>query len=91
MRSRFSAFALGDEAYLRRTWHPSTRPRRVRVDPAVRWVRLEVSATTAGGMLDDDGSVTFAAHHERGGVPGLLRETSTFARVDGRWLYVGPT
>ncbi|HEX8496958.1 MAG TPA: YchJ family metal-binding protein, partial [Actinomycetales bacterium] len=26
MRSRFSAFAVGDAAYLGATWHPSTRP-----------------------------------------------------------------
>ena len=26
MRSRFSAFALADAAYLLATWHPSTRP-----------------------------------------------------------------
>ncbi|WP_275423743.1 YchJ family protein, partial [Virgisporangium ochraceum] len=27
MRSRYSAFALGDADYLLRTWHPTTRPR----------------------------------------------------------------
>ena len=26
MRSRYSAFAVGDAAYLLATWHPSTRP-----------------------------------------------------------------
>ena len=26
MRSRFSAFVTGDEAYLLRTWDPDTRP-----------------------------------------------------------------
>lgn len=26
MRSRYSAFAVGDEAYLLRSWHPTTRP-----------------------------------------------------------------
>ena len=28
MRSRYSAFAVGDAAYLLRTWHPSDRPGR---------------------------------------------------------------
>src|SRR5262249_12900002 len=27
MRSRYSAFAVGDAGYLLRTWHPSARPR----------------------------------------------------------------
>ena len=26
MRSRYSAFAVGDMPYLLRTWHPTTRP-----------------------------------------------------------------
>ncbi|HSJ80118.1 MAG TPA: YchJ family metal-binding protein, partial [Thiobacillus sp.] len=26
MRSRYSAYVLGLEAYLRATWHPATRP-----------------------------------------------------------------
>ena len=35
MRSRFSAFGVGDEAYLLRTWHPSTRPPLIDFDPAL--------------------------------------------------------
>ena len=90
MRSRFSAFAVGDAAYLLETWHPSTRPRRVRFDPGRRWVRLEVLGTHAGGMLDSEGTVEFVAHHERDGDRAELHEVSAFVRDDGHWRYLGP-
>lgn len=91
MRSRFSAFALGDEAWLRRSWHPDTCPGDIRLAPDRRWTRLEVLSTTGGGMLDADGTVTFRAHHEQGGRSGVLEETSRFVRHGGRWVYLGAT
>jgi SEC-C motif-containing protein len=88
MRSRYSAFVLGDVEYLRRSWHSSTRPRRVRVDPAVRWTELEIVSTSAGGPFDAEGFVEFAAHHD-GAVLGVLRERSKFVRDEGHWRYLG--
>ena len=40
MRSRFSAYAVHDEPYLLRTWHPATRPAAIGFNPAVRWLGL---------------------------------------------------
>jgi SEC-C motif-containing protein len=91
MRSRFTAFALGDEAHLLRTWHADERPAEIRFVPDQRWVRLEVLATVAGDLLDSEGAVEFRAHHERGGKEGVLHELSRFVRDDAhRWVYVGP-
>jgi SEC-C motif-containing protein len=84
MRSRYSAFAEGDVAYLRRTWHPLTCPTHLVLDPSDRWTRLDILASTAGGMFDTEGTVAFEAHH-RGGV---MRELSRFERLAGRWVYV---
>lgn len=90
MRSRYAAFAVRDVAYLADTWHPSTRPRKIRDDPAREWTGLEVVATSGGGMLDADGTVEFFAHHRTPGAgDDVLHEVSTFSRVDGRWVYVG--
>ncbi|MCW3040562.1 MAG: hypothetical protein JWM31_2467, partial [Solirubrobacterales bacterium] len=33
MRSRYSAFAVGDPVYLLASWHPSTRPRSLELAP----------------------------------------------------------
>ena len=90
MRSRYSAFAVGDAAYLLRTWHPATRPSDLDLDPAVRWTRLDVVGTSGGGPFDTDGTVEFLAHHRTDGVAGRHHERSRFAREAGRWLYVGP-
>ena len=88
MRSRFSAFAVGDAAYLAATWHPATRPRTVRIGPDQRWTRLMIVDTEAGGLLDPEGVVEFDAHFEQAGRAGVLHERSHFTRDDGRWVYV---
>lgn len=90
MRSRYSAFAVGDAAYLLRTWHSVTRPDSLSLDRRTRWLRLVVLQST-GGVLDDHGTVEFEAHYDVGGQAGTLHEHSTFAREDGRWTYVGQT
>jgi SEC-C motif-containing protein len=90
MRSRFSAFGVGDEAYLLRTWHPATRPRLVGLDPATRWVRLEVLQSTGGSAFHTDGAVRFRAHYLERGRVGHLEEHSRFVVLGGAWLYVGP-
>ena len=90
MRSRFTAFALGNEAHLLRSWHPSTRPASVRFLPEQKWTELEILATVDGGLFDDDGAVEFEASYERGAEPGVLHELSRFVRdADGRWVYLG--
>jgi SEC-C motif domain protein len=88
MRSRFSAYAVADEAYVLRTWHPTTRPARLSLDPQQRWTRLEILDTSRGGLLDAAGTVEFRAHYRVGGRPGTLHETSRFVRDDGQWRYV---
>ncbi|NRD27385.1 YchJ family protein [Frigoribacterium sp. VKM Ac-2836] len=88
MRSRYSAFALARASYLLETWHPSTRPTTLEVDPATRWFRLDIVRALGGGPFDDAGTVEFEAHFRDGDGVGVQHEVSRFARVDGRWLYV---
>ena len=90
MRSRFSAFCVGDEAYLLRTWHPSTRPPHIDFDKALRWQRLELLQTAGGSYLDTEGTVLFRAHYLERNRPGHMEEHSRFVLQDGAWLYVGP-
>lgn len=88
MRSRFSAFAVGDVDYLVRSWHSATRPARLRLDPGQRWTRLEILGTDRGGLFDSEGTVEFRAHYREAGRPGMLDERSRFVREDGRWVYL---
>ena len=88
MRARYSAFAGHDEAYLLRTWHPDTRPKRVPFESGLRWLGLDVIATTGGNLLDAEGIVEFHARYERANTPGVLHERSRFVRSNGCWVYV---
>jgi SEC-C motif domain protein len=88
MRSRFSAFAVGDEPYLLRSWHPSTRPARLGLDPAQRWLRLEILGTEGGSAFHSEGSVEFRAHYREHGREDVLHERSRFVRDGGAWVYL---
>src|ERR1044072_5151614 len=70
MRSRYSAFALGDAEYLLRSWHASTRQWALRLDSGRRWVGLSIDATEVGGLFHKTGVVEFTASYEDGGFRG---------------------
>ncbi|MFF2273906.1 YchJ family protein [Agromyces sp. NPDC058136] len=88
MRSRYTAFVTGDAGYLLATWHPSTRPAELDLDPSIRWLRLEVVRSERGGPLDRDGVVEFVAFFRHDGERGEQHEVSRFERSGGRWQYV---
>jgi SEC-C motif domain protein len=88
MRSRYSAFAVGDPAYLLATWHPGTRPEELELDAGVRWTGLDVLATDGGGLLATEGTVEFRASWRDGAQRGEQHEVSRFVREDGAWRYL---
>ena len=88
MRSRYSAFAVGNAAYLLATWHPSTRPPTLDLDPGVRWTGLDILATTGGSLLAAEGTVEFRASYRSAGRDGAQHENSRFVRDGGQWRYV---
>ena len=88
MRSRYSAFVRGDAAYLQATWHPSTRPATLDLEPGIRWLGLQVRAHQATGP--DSAEVEFVARSRpsASGPAQRLHERSRFVREGGRWYYV---
>jgi SEC-C motif-containing protein len=88
MRSRYTAYATGATGYLLATWHPSTRPDSLTLDPATEWRTLHIVDTVAGGTGDDSGVVEFVARYREDGAPGLLAERSRFVRDAGAWRYI---
>jgi len=88
MRSRFSAYAKDLPTYLLRTWHPSTRPAELVLDPRTRWYRLDILSRTRGSMLDTEGTVEFRASYRMGIEKGNQHEVSTFVKENGSWFYV---
>ncbi len=86
MRSRYSAFVLGRANYLLATWHASTRPADLTLDPAAKWLGLEVRSHRLQDA--DHAEVEFVARCREGGRATRLHERSRFVRESGRWFYV---
>ena len=101
MRSRYTAYTLGDEPYLRATWHPSTLP----LDPivnqneALQWLGLEVKSALRLRQRKAElpqsqaaDTVEFVARYKINGRAHRLHEVSSFVReeIGGvlRWFYV---
>ena len=85
MRSRYSAFVVGNAGYLRDTWHGSTRPDTVELDAGIRWTGLEIVDIVDDG---DRAVVEFRAGFRDAEGAGVQHERSRFARRAGRWFYV---
>ncbi|HEV3432243.1 MAG TPA: YchJ family protein [Paraburkholderia sp.] len=91
MRSRYTAYVLGDVPYLRATWAVETCPADLDVDTnapgAPRWLGLAVKRHES--IDATHAIVEFVARHKSGGRAYRLHETSRFTRGDdGRWRYV---
>ncbi|QDE41076.1 hypothetical protein FIV34_18630 [Luteibacter pinisoli] len=91
MRSRYSAYVMGLEAYLIATWHPSSRP--VSLDlsqqpsPKPTWLGLTVKRHE--NPTADTAVVEFVARLRYGGGSARkMHEVSRFVREDGRWYYI---
>ncbi len=82
MRSRYSAYAMGDLDHVFRTWHPRTRPEVLEPDPDLTWTGLTI-------LGSGEDWVEFVASYSRGGAAGERRERSVFEHRAGRWVYVG--
>ena len=102
MRSRYTAYVIGNVAYLVATTHPDSPHREANVAAwsdelrrycaAITFEGLSVRAATERGI---DGFVEFEARVRHGEAVHVMQERSSFLKVDGRWLYVaaldGPT
>lgn len=88
MRSRYTAYTLGRDAYLRQTWHPSTRPEGAITESGTKWLGLEVRRHQPQG---EEATVEFVARYKIGGRAHRLHEVSRFVREEGRWYYVDGT
>ncbi len=86
MRSRYTAFVRGHVDHLLTSWHPSTRPDTLALEPGVKWLGLEVRDHR---VIDaDHAEVEFVARSRVGGRGQRLHERSRFRREGGCWTYV---
>ncbi len=86
MRSRYSAFVLGLHDYLLATWHASTRPTDLTLDPQLKWLGLQVLAHHTVDATH--AQVRFVARSRWQGKGQRLEERSRFVLEERRWWYV---
>lgn len=86
MRSRYCAYALLDEGYLRQSWHPSTRPSALGLSAEVQWLGLTV--IDAPVPQGNAGWIEFSARFRHGGRVEVMHERSRFLHEEGRWFYL---
>jgi SEC-C motif-containing protein len=93
MRSRYSAFVLGEIDYILKTHHSKTVGE---VDRAgieewskkSKWLGLKIIDTNAGREGDEQGTVTFHVQYEMDGKVQDHREHSLFAKENGEWKFL---
>lgn len=89
MRSRYTAYALRDTAYVLATWAPQTRPPHLNLDDrTLRWCGLVILNTSQGAADDSEGIVNFRASYRQGPSRQYMQELSRFVRLNGQWFYL---
>ncbi len=96
LRSRYSAYAIGEANYIMATTHPDHEEAQ---KPEPQWrqelglfarhttftsLDIQQQSYTPG---EDTGWIVFAAGLEQNGQNASFREKSIFERIDGTWLY----
>ncbi|TRX61673.1 YchJ family protein [Carboxylicivirga sp. M1479] len=92
MRSRYTAYTLGDIDYLMRTHHVSTRPIKEKNEikkwtDSVQWMGLSILSKKDGNENDKQGIVEFKAVFIEKGMPNHIHEKSRFVKEKGLWYY----
>ena len=88
MRSRYTAYVLGLEDYLLKTWAAETRPVALNLtnDTQTKWLGLQVKR--AENTSETTAIVEFVARYKIGGKAERLHEISQFVWVEGCWYYL---
>lgn len=92
MRSRYSAFVVGEIDYIMSTHHPDTvnevsRDELEAWSEHSDWESLSVLATQNGTEKDSTGIVEFVALYEVDDKAQKHHEQSEFEKIDGKWFF----
>ena len=93
MRSRYTAYAIGEIEYLVESLLPRMR-KDLDIDAlansieTTEWDHLEIIDTVRGGTNDQRGIVEFKAFYVIDNQVKPLHERSKFQRKNGHWFYV---
>ena len=90
MRSRYTAFVLENEAYLKHTWQEAFRPSTLEFEVGAKWLGLDIKDFVTTGLQAGQATaeVEFVARVRLGGKAKRLHERSYFVCEEGQWRYV---
>ena len=89
MRSRFTAYAMQDSAYLLKTWDKNKRPNNIDFSKdEAEWQKLEIVTVKKGAEKDSKGVVEFKAYFQIDGEQRIMTEISRFKKINGNWFYL---
>ncbi|GGF70274.1 YchJ family protein [Wenyingzhuangia marina] len=91
MKSRYTAYVLGDIDFLMLSHHSSTRPISEKEEifkwtQSVEWKGLEI--LEAKEIQTSEGFVTFKAFFIENCIPNLIHEKSRFLKENDHWTYI---
>ena len=92
MRSRYTAYVVGNLDHLERTATPEALQSFNRLDAErtveeTTWLGLEVRRVVGGGVDDQRGQVEFVFRYRQQGKTLMQHELSDFRRDEGAWRY----
>lgn len=92
MRSRYTAFVVGDVEWIMDSHHPDTvneidRDEVARWSTGSEWLGLRIRSVEDGGAQDATGEVTFRARYRVQGQVVDHAERARFERCDGEWRF----
>jgi SEC-C motif domain protein len=92
MRSRYSAFVVGDVDWIVDSHHPDTVGEISREDVEAwssgsEWLGLRIRGVEDGGADDDEGIVSFRARYKTGAQQVDHVERARFTRHEGSWRF----
>ena len=88
MRSRFVAYKLDETAYVKNTWHSSTRPDEINSDKTLAWTHLEIIDAPSVCLESVEAYVEFKAWFIQAGTLGQMHERSRFVLENDHWFYI---
>jgi SEC-C motif-containing protein len=93
MRSRYSAYVVGNIDYIVATHDPDRakdvdRKNTEQWSKSAEWLGLEVLSTEQGTPADEVGVVEFVARYKLSGVKVEHRERALFRKHSDRWVFV---
>lgn len=94
MRSRYTAYCLGEAQYLHDTTHSRHRAEH-KVEgihqwaKENQWTKLEIVSVEHGSVSDTRGIVEFKAYYtDSAGINQVHHERSNFLKEEGKWYYL---